>query len=73
MLSYMAVQFFRESPLLAYPLFALASFFGVYLAWLLRTALSGAARYEHLARLPLEDGKSSAGAASALVPTEQKP
>ena len=54
MLSYMAVQFFRESPLLAYPLFALASFFGVYLAWLLKTALSGAARYEHLARLPLE-------------------
>jgi hypothetical protein len=57
MLSYMAVQFFRESPLLAYPLFALASFFGVYLAWLLRTALSGAARYERLARLPLEGSK----------------
>ena len=64
MLSYMAVQFFRESPLLAYPLFALASFFGVYLAWLLKTALSSAARYEHLARLPLERGDEL---------TEQKP
>ena len=58
MLSYMAVQFFRESPLLAYPLFALASFFSVYFAWLLRTALSSASRYEQLARLPLDHGKS---------------
>jgi hypothetical protein len=65
MLSYMAIQFFRESPLLAYPLFALASFFGVYLAWLLKTALSSAARYEHLAQLPLEGGDD--------VGTEQKP
>jgi hypothetical protein len=58
MLSYMAVQFFRESPLLAYPLFALASFISVYCAWLLRTALAGAARYEAVARLPLEDGRT---------------
>jgi hypothetical protein len=55
MLSYMAVQFFRESPLLAYPLFALASFIAVFCAWVLRTMLADAARYEAVARLPLED------------------
>ena len=55
MLSYMAVQFFRESPLLAYPLFALAAFFLVFFAWVLRTALANAARYEALARLPLDE------------------
>lgn len=60
MLSYMAVQFFRESPLLAYPLFALASFFMVYLAWMLKTALAGAARYEQLARLPLDNAQAPA-------------
>lgn len=54
MMSYMAVQFFRESPLLAFPLFALASFFFVYLAWVLKTALSNGARYEAMARLPLD-------------------
>jgi hypothetical protein len=57
MLSYMAVQFFRESPLLAYPLFALASFFSVYFAWVLRTALASSARYEAIARLPLDSAQ----------------
>ncbi len=55
MLSYMAVQFFRESSLLAYPLFALACFVSVYFAWVLKTALTSAERYDALARLPLED------------------
>jgi hypothetical protein len=59
MLSYMAVQFFRESPLLAYPLFALACFISVYLAWILKTALVSAQHYDALARLPLEDGARS--------------
>lgn len=54
MLSYIAVQFFRDSPLLAYPLFALACFFMVFLAWLLKTALASAERYEAVSRLPLE-------------------
>jgi hypothetical protein len=54
MLGYMAVQFFRESPLLAYPLFALACFVSVYFAWVLRTALTNAAHYEAMARLPLD-------------------
>ena len=54
MLSYIAVQFFRESPLLAFPLFALACFFLVFFAWVLKTALSRADRYEAVARLPLE-------------------
>jgi hypothetical protein len=54
MLSYIAMQFFHDSPLLAYPLFALASFFLVYLAWLLKTALVSAERFEAVARLPLE-------------------
>jgi hypothetical protein len=54
MLSYIAVQFFRDSPLLAYPLFALACFFLVFLAWTLRTALASAERFEAVARLPLE-------------------
>ncbi|HTU61803.1 MAG TPA: hypothetical protein VMF89_25275 [Polyangiales bacterium] len=61
MLSYMAVTFFRESPLLAYPLFALACFVSVYCAWLLRTALSGAGRYEAVSRLPLDDGGTGRG------------
>lgn len=56
MLSYMAMQFFRESPLLAYPLFALACFVSVYMAWVLKTALVKNEHYEALARLPLEDG-----------------
>jgi hypothetical protein len=55
MLSYMAVQFFRESPLLAYPLFALACFVSVYLAWILKTALVSASHYDALARLPLDE------------------
>jgi hypothetical protein len=59
MLSYMAVKFFHESPLLAYPLFALGSFVSVYLAWVLRTALAGGARYDALARLPLDQGGPS--------------
>jgi hypothetical protein len=62
MLSYMAVQFFRESPLLAYPIFALACFVSVYFAWVLRTALVSAEHYDTLARLPLEDTKRARGA-----------
>lgn len=54
MLSYIAMEFFRSSPLLAYPLFALGCFFVVYLVWLLKTALASAERYEAVARLPLE-------------------
>jgi hypothetical protein len=54
MLSYMAVQFFRESPLLAYPLFALACFVSVYFAWILKTALVSGKHYEAMARLPLD-------------------
>lgn len=54
MLSYIAVQFFRDSPLLAYPLFALACFFMVFLAWTLKTMLASAERFEAVARLPLE-------------------
>jgi hypothetical protein len=61
MLSYMAVQFFRESPLLAYPLFALGSFIAVFCAWVLRTMLADAARFEAVARLPLEDGSAAKG------------
>jgi len=64
MLSYMAVQFFRESPLLAYPLFALASFIAVYFAWVLRTMLTDPARYDAVARLPLEGDTRSEGGAS---------
>ncbi len=59
MLSYMAVQFFRDSPLLAYPLIALACFVSVYFAWILKTSLVSAKHYEALARLPLEDGGRS--------------
>lgn len=60
MLGYMAVQFFRESPLLAYPLFALACFVSVYCAWVLRTALASGAQYEAIARLPLDAERPSA-------------
>lgn len=54
MLGYIAGKFFHESPLLAYPLFALACFFLVYFAWLVRTVMAGTARYEAVARLPLD-------------------
>jgi hypothetical protein len=70
MLSYMAVQFFRESPLLAYPLFALACFVSVYFAWVLKTALASAEHYDTLARLPLQD---SARTRTTTHGTEQAP
>ena len=54
MLSYIAGKFFQESPVLAFPLLALAIFSVVFLAWVLRAALTNKAQYEALARLPLD-------------------
>ena len=54
MLSFMAMDYFRQSPVLAYALVALAIFMMVFFAVTLRTLLTGAARYEAVANLPLE-------------------
>jgi hypothetical protein len=55
MLSFMAMDFFRTSPLLGYPIAALALFMGVFFVVSLRTAWTRAERYAHVARLPLQD------------------
>jgi hypothetical protein len=70
MLSYMAMSFFRTSPLLAYPLAALAIFMGVFFVIALRTYARQAASYEHLQRLPLEDGAERARASLAQARTQ---
>lgn len=57
MLSYIAGKFFHESPLLAFPLFALAVFCVVFLAWVVRTVITNKEQYEALARLPLDAGE----------------
>lgn len=54
MLSFMAMDFFRRSPMLMLPMVALAIFMLVFLVVTLRTLLSKAQRYEQMARLPLE-------------------
>jgi hypothetical protein len=59
MLGFMAMDYFRQSPMLAYPLAALAIFMVVFLVVTVRTVLSGKRGYESVALLPLADGKSA--------------
>ena len=54
MLSFMAMDYFRQSPVLAFPLLALAIFMLVFFAVTLRAVLTAKVRYERIARLPLE-------------------
>ena len=55
MLSYMAKTFFSESPVLAYPIFALLLFLLAFLFIAIRVWRSNPAELERLARLPLDD------------------
>ena len=49
------MDFFRQSPVLAFPLAALAVFMLVFLAITLKTVLTHKGDYEAIARLPLSD------------------
>ena len=60
MLSLMAMEFFRQSPVLAFPLAALGLFMLVFLGVTIKTALTQKGDYEALARLPLTDDRNSA-------------
>jgi hypothetical protein len=55
MLSFMASEYFHHSPLLVYPLVALALFMLVFFLVTLRTVLTNKHRYEGLAAMPLEE------------------
>ena len=54
MLGFMALDFFRQSPMLILPMVALAIFMLVFFAVTLRTLLTEQRNYEAIARLPLE-------------------
>ena len=61
MLRFMAMDYFSRSPVLFSALFALAIFMLVFFMVTLRTVLTNKARYEALARLPLEDEERAGG------------
>lgn len=52
-MSFMAMDYFRQSPLLMFPLIALAIFMAVFFAVTVRTVLTHKGRYEAVSRLPL--------------------
>ena len=54
MLSFMAMDYFQKSPVMAFPLIALAIFMGVFFLVTLRAVLTKKSRWESIARLPLE-------------------
>lgn len=54
MLSFIAMDYFRRSPMLILPLLALAIFMLVFFAVTLRTLLTKKRSFDALARLPLE-------------------
>jgi hypothetical protein len=59
MLSWIASDFFRQSPLLFYPILALAIFMTVFFATALRVALfADKAHIDKLSRLPLEEDQN---------------
>jgi hypothetical protein len=61
MLGFMAMDYFRNSPVLFSALFALAIFMLVFCMVTLRAVLTNKARYEALASLPLEDDEPVGG------------
>ena len=63
MLGFMSLQFFRQSPLLAYPLAALMIFMLVFLVVTARAVLTRKTQWEAVSRLPLEE-RSQGGRAS---------
>jgi len=54
MLSFMAMDYFRQSPMLAMPILALAIFMLVFLVVTVRALVTKSARFDAVARLPLE-------------------
>jgi hypothetical protein len=64
MLGFMAMDYFRHSPLLFYPLLALAIFMVVFVLVSLRTLLTHKQRYDALAALPLMDDEKATAARS---------
>ncbi len=59
MLSLVALDFFQKSPMLVFPLLALALFMLVFFVVTVRTVLTQKSRYEAVARLPLENQSSA--------------
>jgi hypothetical protein len=57
MLGFMAMEHFRQSPVLVLPLLALALFMLVFLALAIRTLLTRKQTFEHVANLPLDSHK----------------
>jgi hypothetical protein len=55
MLSVIALDYFRQSPVLAFPLLALAIFMLVFFFVTVRTVLTQKTRWEAVSRLPLND------------------
>ncbi len=60
MLSFMAMDYFRQSPMLFFPLLALAIFMLVFFAVTVRALRTRQSCYERIARLPL-DGAGEEG------------
>ncbi|MDB4988897.1 MAG: hypothetical protein JWN04_4075 [Myxococcaceae bacterium] len=54
-MGFMAMDYFRQSPLLAMPVLALVIFILVFLAVTLRAMLTSSSRWDELAQLPLQD------------------
>lgn len=54
-MGFMAMDYFRQSPLLALPVAALVIFMLVFLTVSFRAWLGGQARWDDLAQLPLRD------------------
>lgn len=61
MLGFMATEYFEKSPVMVFPLIALAIFMSVFFLVTLRTVLTQKSRWDGAARLPLEDDGSEHG------------
>ena len=66
MLGFMAMDYFRHSPMLAYPLAALAIFMLVFFVVTLRTVLRSKSGYDSMALLPLGGASSSAPSGASV-------
>lgn len=60
-MGFMAIEYFRHSPLLAFPLIALAVFMLVFAIVTVRTLLTKQTRWDEAARLPLWEETPTAG------------
>jgi hypothetical protein len=67
MLGFMAMDYFRQSPLLAYPLLALAIFMLVFFVVTVRTVLTQKSRYDAVAQLPLQAGDGASAVRASLT------